>query len=95
MDFTYQPVERYRAIMALLFLYYQILNLLSKKFLFLNSVNLNYNPPVAKITASAASVDLRVIKIRLHILGERDQDQTALFVREAINFNVLQHNPDF
>ena len=76
-------------------LYYQILILLSRKFLVLNSVNLNYNPPVAKITASAASVDLRVIKIVLHILRERDHDEIAFFVREAMNFNLLQHNPDF
>ena len=67
--------------------------MLSRKFLVLNSVNLNYNPPVAKITASAVCVDLRLIKIGLYIL--RDQDQTALFVREAMNFNLLQHNPDF
>ena len=50
-------------------------DLLSRKFLVLNSVNLNYYPPVAKITASAATVDLRVIKIGLHILRERERER--------------------
>ena len=55
------------------YLFYQILICCLEKCLVLNAVNLNYNPPVAKITASAANVDLRVIKIGLHILRERSR----------------------
>ena len=56
-------------------------DLLSRKFLVLNAVNLNYIPPVAKITASAASVDLRMIKIGLHILRERSRSDCTFCER--------------